>query len=242
MSIIVFGANSKIIQNITRQHNLGPLVVGISRDCNKSSHNEWDQFISHDFEYDPDGALISYFNDLQPASFVSAVRFRKQHGVPENIELSISTELAALRIIRKWIKQRKTMHDITITLISSTVAKQYRPELPIEYGVTKAAAERYLLSIDAQMPEAIRARVWANILSLSEFELSDKQVSSGAEKFSKLKDAIYPYVGKIVNEKQIEKVLNILIHANEYGIRRQRYSVDNGLSDISLLTEIGLKS
>jgi hypothetical protein len=239
MSTLVFGANSKTIQSIMGQYSPESFAVGISRNDNKHKPDCWDHFITHDLQYDDDEPLIAYLNDYQPKSFVSAVRFRNQADAPECIVSSITTELAPLRIIRKWIAQRKTKHDITVTLISSIAAKHYRPELPIEYGVTKAAAERYVLSIDSQMPEHVRARIWANILSLSEFELSNLDSSFADHKFSELKDAIYPHVGEIVTEKQIAKVLDILIHANEYGIRRQTYSVDNGLSDISVLTEIG---
>ena len=239
MSLVVFGANSKTIQSIMNNSNSFIKSVGISK--TESKDYRWDQFIIHDFFRDSDDELLSFLNKYQPKYFVSAVRFCSRSCEDSDIMSSVATELAPLMLIRKWLKQRKTTHDITITLLSSVAARHYRPEIAIEYAVTKAAAERFVLSIDTQMPEHIKGSIWPNILSLSEYELTALSINKNGNNFSKFKKNIEFYVGKIVNEKQISKVFDMLVHSNDYGLRRQTLTADNGLSDISALTELGSK-
>ena len=78
--------------------------------------------------------------------------------------------------------------------------------------------------------------IWPNIINFSEYELLSHAKRHSTTEFKNYKSKVIPFIGQLTNENHISKVFETLIEANKFGPRRQRITVDSGLSDFSMLT------
>jgi hypothetical protein len=238
MNIVVFGSNSKTFSSVISEIGHKYKIFGISRGSNSKNNSLLNKHLKLDLLNFEEEYLEATLTEFQPDCFISMVRYRNPQETKNNLEQSLETELKPLIIIRNWLSKNPPIKPISIILASSVAATQYRPELPIEYSVTKAATEKFLTSIDSQFPLSAKQMIWPNIINLSAYELLSHTKEHATNEFEIYKSKVTPYIGELTNERHISKVFETLIEAHKFGLRRQRITVDCGLSDFSMLSSL----
>lgn len=238
MNVVVFGSNSKTFSSVMSEIGHKYKIFGISKSNDSNNNSLLDKHLKLDLLDFEEEYLEAILTEFQPDCFISMVRYRSRQEATINLKQCLETELKPLIIVRNWLSKNSPVKPISIILASSVAATQYRPDLPIEYSVTKAATEKFLTSIDSQFPVSTKQMLWPNIINLSEYELLSYAKKRSTTEFKNYKSKVTPFIGQLTNEKHISKVFETLIEANKFGLRRQRITVDGGLSDFSMLTSL----
>ena len=238
MNIVVFGSNSKTFSSVMSEIGHKYKIFGISRRENSRNNSLLHKHLKLDLLNFEEGYLEDILTEFQPDCFISMVRYRSHQETGNKLAQSLETELKPLIIVRNWLSKNPPIKPISIILASSVAGTQYRPDLPIEYSVTKAATEKFLTSIDSEFPISTKQMIWPNIINFSEYELLSYARKHSTTEFKNYKSKVIPFIGQMTNENHISKVFETLIEANKFGLRRQRITVDSGLSDFSMLTSL----
>jgi len=225
LKYLIFGSSGKLGSVIAEHLAKKGDVLGVQRSSSDSNPS-----CSIDFSSDDASAKISELcEEFDPDVIIFSQRVR---GPIDSFDWcsALHHESIPILSVGRWLAETQIARRRNLILISSVAATNFIEEASPVYSAVKAGIQRFYLEMTKRLPKSRRVFLWANILSLGEFELTNLSKVRNCPNFQEKKSAIVAEFGRIINEVEILKCIDVLAQADDFGLRYQNIVLDDGAS------------